>query len=43
VQESAFKEALQQCIESIHTKDSNIINLWQHRHVQSDFDSDERL
>jgi YesN/AraC family two-component response regulator len=27
VQESAFKEALQQCIESIHTKDSNIINL----------------
>lgn len=27
VQESAFKEALRQCIESIHTKDSNIINL----------------
>lgn len=27
VQESAFKEALQQCIESIHTKDSNIIIL----------------
>ncbi|ADR32913.1 two component transcriptional regulator, winged helix family [Sulfuricurvum kujiense DSM 16994] len=27
VQESAFKEALRQCIESIHHKDSNIINL----------------
>ncbi len=27
VQESAFKEALRQCIESIHHNDSNIINL----------------